>query len=696
MDNPLFLSSVKKLAEHGLSISELITAATALKNAGRNDLTIQLYNLWIQSNPLDPALYAIHFNNAASMSDAGDFQGAKAALERAIELNPDFHPAYINLGTVLERIGTVGQSVICWTTLVNRLSAITGSAIRFKLEALKQIGRVLEMNHLAPNAENVLRQSLEIDPTQADVTQHFIALRLGQCEWPVVPPIEGTERKKLMKGVGPLSMLVYADDPLLQLASAWHYNKNAVGYPSHDFKEECSKPRPARQRRRIGYVSSDLRNHAVGFVMAEMFSLHNREDFEIFAYYCGTAPKDDLHNRIKDSIEHWVDITGMDDVTAAKRIVADGIDILVDVNGYTRDARLNLFAMRPAPIIVNWLGYPGTLGTPYHHYIIADEQIIPKDHEIYYTEKVLRLPCYQPNDRKRAISPDRPTRKDVGLPEDAMVYCCFNGAQKISRFTLDRWMTILARVPDSVLWLLDGTEYSNKHVVEFAQQRGIAPERIIVAKKLSNPFHLARYPLADLFLDTSPYGAHVTASDALWMGVPILTFPGRCFAARVCSSLVHAAGIPEMICETPEEFVEQAVALGTKRKNLEKIKKKLADNKATCTLFDTNGLVQHIEKLYETMWDEFTHGKLPVPDLSNMDLYFEAGCELDHEAVEILTIKDYHGLYREKFTKWHNYSPIRPDHRLWDTASIAHAEGKQASAPVSLVKDARQLLKRKK
>jgi predicted O-linked N-acetylglucosamine transferase (SPINDLY family) len=696
MTNAVFLSAVEKIKEKQLTISMLITAAVELRNQGNIDLAIQLYSTWIQENPTDPLLYAVYFNNSASMSDIGDFQRSREALEKAIEINPDFYPAYINLGTVLERLGLAGQAVVTWTSLANRLGVITGGAIKYKLEALKQIGRVLEMNQLAPNAEIVLKQSLEIDPRQIDVAQHFIALRLGQCETPVVPTWEGADRKTLMRGMGPLSMSIYSDDPMLQLTSGWNYNKQSIGYPPVDLREECSKPRPPKQRRRIGYVSSDLRYHAVGFIIGELFEVHNRKDFEIFAYYCGTAPKDDLHDRIKSSVEHWVDITGMDDVTAARRIVDDGIDILVDINGYTRDARTKMFSMRPAPIIVNWLGYPGSLGTPYHNYIVADDAIIPKEYEKYYSEKVLRLPCYQPNDRKRVIAPTKPTRADAKLPEDVMVYCCFNGAQKISQFTLERWMTILTRVPDSVLWLLDGTEFSNKNIVEYANKRGIASERIIFATKLTNPNHLARYPLADLFLDTTPYGAHVTASDALWMGVPILTFPGRCFASRVCGSLVKSAGLPELICDGPDDYIEKAVQLGNNRKKIAQMKKHLAKERDSCVLFDTDLLVKSMEKLYKKMWDEYSAGKLPIPDLSNLDSYFDVGCEINHEAVEVLTIDDYDSIYQDKFSYWHKYSPIRADNRLWTATDIANAESKKPAIKVNLVKNTASVMSKKK
>src|SRR4029079_11394097 len=228
----------------------------------------------------------------------------------------------------------------------------------------------------------------------------------------------------------------------------------------------------------------------------------------------------------------------------------------------------------------------------------------------------VRLPCYQPNDRKRVIAAKRPTRAEAGLPEGAFVFSSFNGMQKLTARVYQRWTTILGRVPGSVLWLLSGTADTNERVRKIAAERGIAPERIIFADKMANPDYLARYPLADLFLDSFPYGAHTTASDAMWMGVPILTVPGRSFASRVCADLVRAAGIGEMECATPESYVERAVEFGNDRSKLAPIKAKLVAGRDTCLLFDTPKLVRHLEDIYRQMWSDLIRGAVPVPDLS--------------------------------------------------------------------------------
>lgn len=673
MGSETFLSLVKKLTEQHMPVGELIGAAEMLKASGEGAQVPQLYALWIKCNPTDPLLHVALFNYAVMQSDGGDLEGARASLERAIELNPDFAPAYINIGNVMERSGKAGDAITQWTALANRMPSVTGQAVNYKLTALKQIGRVLESHKFLPNAEKVLRQSLEIDPKQQDVLQHYVALRLAQCEWPVVQPWDQVDRKLQIKGTGPLSMAVYTDDPVLQLASGWNYCKNFITWPKQDYSAQHKKASERKGRRRIGYVSSDLRNHAVGFIMAEVFGLHDREKYEIFAYYCGVAGEDALKDRIKGTVDHWLDINSMSDDEVARRMIDDGIDILVDVNGYTKDARTKVFGLRPAPIIVNWLGFPGTMASPYHHYIVADNYIIPPEHEKYFSEKVVRLPCYQPNDRKRAVSPNTPTRADVGLPEHGFVFCSFNGVQKISRHTFDRWMEILKGVENSVLWLLDGGDGVNDRLRQHAKDRGVDPSRLVFADKKGNPDHLARYPLADLFLDTVPYGAHVTASDALWMGVPILTFSGRGFAARVCGSLVTAAGLPEMVCSGPEEFVIRAIELGKNKEEIRRLKKKLAENRDKCLLFDTPGLIKHLEKAYDAMWEDYRKDRLPRPNLTNIDVYLDAGCEHDHDAEEMLRKQDYEAWYKAQLAQLHRYHPLPEDGRLWTAADIKAA-----------------------
>lgn len=684
MPENTFLTALQTITAGGVTLGDLLNMASGLTEAEQPALARQLYKVWIKFNPDHPQLYVANFNCSGLDTQLGDEAAAIEGLNAAIAQNPDFMPAYINLGGALDRTGRPDQAIETWKSALARSLPVTGEAVGYAITTLKQIVRVLSDNHRSAAAEIAVRQCLDLNPQQRDVVEQFIALRLAQCSWPVVAPWGQVDRKTLMNGIHPLSVGVYTDDPLLQLAAADRYVKSAVDHLVESEIDRRDAQIDLRNRRmRVGYVSSDLRDHAIGYLMAEVFELHHKSDVEVFAYYCGPPSTSPLNARIKSAVEHWTDIRGMSDDQAARQIAADGIDILVDVNGHTRDARLGVFARRPAPIQVNWLGFPGSMGSPFHQYIISDEWIIPPGSEFYYSERVARLPCYQSNDRKRIIAPERPTRAEVGLPEDAFVFCCFNGTHKVSRFTFMRWLEILKRVPGSVLWLLDNSVETNAHLGDMAEQNGVDRARLVFAPKIQNAMHLARYPLADLFLDTAPYGAHTTASDALWMAVPVLTLSGRSFPSRVCGSLVRAAGLPELVCDRPEDYVERAVALGNDRATVKAYKARLAAGRDTCLLFDTEKLVGALEALYQGMCAEHQRGATPRPDLAGLDAYLAVGIEHDHEAEEMLAVADYHGFYRTQLARKHLMRPVPPDSRLW-TAEVIAAVEKPAFAPVEL------------
>ena len=649
-----------------MTLAALVAEAQRLATAGDRAAAGRLYAGWIAAHPADPQLYIARFNHACLQSEMGEAEAARESLQACLALNPDFLPASINLGGLLERAGQVPQAIEQWQGVAQRVVAVTGAAIAYKLTALKQIARVLSEHHKPALAEATLRQCLELQPEQRDVIEQFMALRLVQCAWPVLPPGDAAERRRLLRGTSPLSMLAYTDDPWLHLSLAHHYARCLVD-ETRELSRHDRRDMPIAlegRRLRIGYVSSDLRDHAIGTLMAEVFELHDRKRVEVTAYYCGPPSGAPLQARIKAAVEHWVDIRDLDDDAAAARIAADGIDILVDVNGYTRDARTALFARRAAPVQVNWLGYPGTLGTPWHHYIIADSWIIPREAEAHYSERVLRLPCYQPNDRKRVIA-ETPSRASAGLPEQGFVFCCFNASQKLSRFTLERWMQILLAVPGSVLWLLDSGEEMRANLRAFAAARGVAEGRLVFAPKIHNPEHLARYRLADLFLDSVPYGAHTTASDALWLGVPVLTLSGRGFASRVCGSLVRAAGLPEMVCDTPDDYVRRAIALAGDPAELARHRATLAAQRGRCDLFNMEKLVKRLEALFHQAARAHQAGRTPEPRLDNLDAYLEIGTSLDHEAEEMLALADLDGLYRARLARRHAVRPMPADGRLW-------------------------------
>ncbi len=659
--------AVAKAVNRSLPAAELFAAAERLKALQDQQAVTQLYKSWIAYNSADPLLFAVYFNYGVSLNEVADKPGAINALRESIRLKPDFYPPYINLGRVLEDIAQLTAAVELWMDGANRLSTVSGENLTHRNTLLQQIGRVLEGAGDPEGAESALKQSLDLNAAQGDVVQHFVSLRQGQCKWPVIEGWDRVARKDLISGIAPLSLASLTDDPLLQLAKAFRYNQKFIGIPEFARRKPpvTKVARRGKRKLKIGYLSSDLRDHAVGFAMTDVMESHDRSAFEISAYYCGIPKQDLTQQRIRTAVDHWTDINGISDDATAQKISDDGIDILIDLNGYTKFARTKVFALRPAPIAVNWFGFPGTMGSPYHHYIIADPFVIPKDSELYYSESVVRLPCYQPNDRKRVVSPKKPERADEGLPEDAIVYCSLNGTQKITPIVFDRWLTILSHVPGSVLWLLTGNPATNARLRQRAVDRGVEPGRVIFAEKMANPDHLARYPLADLFLDSLPYGAHTTAADSLWMGVPILTMSGRSFASRVCGSVVTAAGLGDMVCDTPDAYMLRAIELGRDRTKLAAIRQRLVSGRDTCLLFDTPKLVSELETLYRRMWQDLEQGKRPVPKLDNLDTYHDIGLGMPIETMELLSNEAYVSLYREKMSELHDFSPVRTDSRIW-------------------------------
>lgn len=665
MSDQSFVIALQKITGPGLPLNELINATQALTQTGQPDQARQLYQVWLAMNAAHPLAFIAHFNCSTLQGQLGDPIAAEASLQAALKANPDFAPAHINLGSAMERRGAAKEAVEQWKAGLERLGTVTGDAIDYKITLLKQISRVMSDNQQHDGAEGVLVQALDLNPQQRDVLEQYAAARLAQCKWPIADVSPKISRQDFLKRFHPLSACAYADDPLFQLGLADHYVDALTQTPGSPGSDRRDAAIPTSRRLRIGYVSSDLRAHAVGYLMANLFEAHNAANIEVFVYYCGIPATDEINQRIKSAVEHWTDIRAMSDDDAAAAIAKDEIDILVDVNGHTRDARLGVFAHRPAPVIVNWLGYPGTMGSPFHHYIVADSWVIPEDFEQYYSERVLRLPCYQPNDRKRQVHPQTPTRASAGLPEDAFVFCCFNAAHKITSFAFDRWMEILRQTPGSVLWLLDYNSETNARMRAAAEARGVSGERLVFAQKIANAYHLARYPLADLFLDTIPYGAHTTASDALWMGVPVLTLSGRCFAARVCGSLVRAAGVPELICDSPAHYVARAIQLAADRVSLAEIRQRLLAGRETCALFDIDGLARKLEGLYAQMAAEYRAGALPQPNLANLPAYLDVGASFDHDAREIGLMPDYHAHYLSELALRHRRKPLIADGRLW-------------------------------
>jgi len=385
--------------------------------------------------------------------------------------------------------------------------------------------------------------------------------------------------------------------------------------------DECPPaPRPlwrgeryAHDRIRVAYVSADFHEHAVPRLMAGLLERHDRQRFEVTALSLGPDQRDAMRSRLVAAADRFLDVRDRDDRAVAALMRELEIDIAVDLQGYTRGCRPGIFAHRAVPVQVNWLGYPGTMGAGYMDYILADRHVVPPDRDAHYAEKVVRLPdCYQVNDADRRVAGDAPPRSALGLPEDGFVFCCFNNNYKIAPRVFDVWMRLLLAVDRSVLWLLEDNATAAANLRREAARRGVDAARIVFAPRARMEDHLARQRRADLFLDTRPYNAHVTASDALWVGVPLVTCPGDTFAGRVAASLLHAAGLPELVAGSWEEYERLARTLATDRDRLASLRGRLARDRATCPLFDTDRFRRHIESAYGTLHERAQRGEPPA------------------------------------------------------------------------------------
>ena len=441
-----------------------------------------------------------------------------------------------------------------------------------------------------------------------DATTEWFYARKRMCDWADYRKDEAKARTAVGKQA--FALLALDSSPAEQLDCA-RRAAAALAVPKSLMFPRL-RPKPGG-RIRIGYVSANFRPHAGAFLIAGLIEQHDRQDFEIVGYAASPDDGSQMRARLASSFDRFVDISGTTDRDAARRVHAEGIDILVDLNGFTQRARTAILAYRPAPIQVNYLGYPATTGADFIDYILVDPFVVPVDQQPFFSERLVHLPdCYQCNDDKRPISDHTPSRAECGLPENGFVFCCFNNTYKITPDFFDIWMRLLDAVSGSVLWLMDDNFWEKANLAREAAARGIAPERIVFAPKLPPPDHLARHRLADLFLDTLPYNAHTTASDALWAGLPLVTCAGTTFAGRVAGSLLRAIGLPELVTCSLEEYEALALRLSRDGDLLAALRARLARNKWTHPLFDTERFARNIEVAYRRMWERSRAGRPPA------------------------------------------------------------------------------------
>jgi len=411
----------------------------------------------------------------------------------------------------------------------------------------------------------------------------------------------------------PFAHVTLQDDPADQLKAARMLARHLAAQ-ARPFAPRRSDWRPDGGRRlRVGYLSSDFHEHATCILMAEMLEHHDRERFEVSLYSHGRDDQSAMRRRIEAACEHFVDLRGQSDGDIARRIRDDGCDLLIDLKGYTRDHRVGVLAWRPAPVTATFLGFPGSTGADYVDYLIGDPVVTPLDHAPFYSEQLAQMPvCYQPNDRQRAL-PAPPSRAAAGLPEDALVLAGFNQPYKISAQVFDVWCVLLDALPQAVLWLLEWNEQSRENLEREARARGIEPGRIVWAPRQRPADHMARMRLADLFLDTWPCNAHTTASDALWAGVPVVTWAGRTFASRVAASLNHAVGLGALACDDIEHYARTVVELAHDPERRAQLRAHLVDARQHSPLFDSLRFTRDFEALLLRMMRRHADGLAPAP-----------------------------------------------------------------------------------
>lgn len=578
-----------------LTIVDLFNATQSLTQARCPNLAVQLYRQWIE-NTKSPLAYAVLFNLGSTLSGINDNKSAESAYRIAITQNPNFIPSYLNLGLLLENSDRVEEALSLWREILALADLSQSYDKSHFVEVLNNLGRLLEIRKDFPEAEAMFTRSLQHDSSQVGVLTHWIHIRQKQCKWPVYSNTFGIVNKDLIEATSAVAMLSATDDPALQLAAAKKFVKEKVSAPEHTLANLNGY---GHNKLRIGYLSSNFNIHAVSLLTVEIYELHDRKRVEVYGFCWSGEDVTSYRNRIASAVDYYIRIADMSDDEAAKCIRAHEIDILVDLQGLTSGARPNILSARPAPIQISYLGFPGTTGLPCNDYVIADKFVLPPELTTSFSEKPLYMPnSFQVSDRGRLVGA-RPTRAECGLPENAFVFCSFNNNFKFTPEVFGAWMRILAQAPDSVLWLLSDNPWAEENLFTSADAFGIRRERLIFAGRVAPPDYLARYQVADLFLDTFPFNAGTTANDALWMGLPLLTYTGRSFASRMAGSLLKAVDLPELITYSLNDYENKAVELAKHPEQIAAMKQKLADNRMSCALFDTPRFVRDLEAVYE-------------------------------------------------------------------------------------------------
>lgn len=582
----------------------LLGKGNVFENLNRYDEALALYK---KSLSIKPSLAEAWLGCGNVFLDLRRYGESLAAFDKGIEIKPDLHEAWLGRGHVFYHLMRYDEALSAYDKAL---------AIKDDLENV-WLGRGNVFYDLKRYAEALAAydRAFVLKPDLISVEGARLFSKMNLCDWDQIE-FESDHLISSIRNNKP------AAPPwvLLGISSSredqYNYAKGWIEeqYPSAHKVRSDGKPH-RHDKLRIAYVSSDLREHPVAYLAAGVFEMHDRSKFEVTAVSIGPDDQSPMRRRLVRSFDRFIDANALRNDQVAQEIKDAEIDIVIDLNGLTQNARTDIFAGRPAPIQVNWLGYAGTMGAGFIDYIIGDPTLIPLSHQNDYAEKIVHLPHnYMPHDDAGRLISSRPvTRDEAGLPENGFVFCCFNNSYKLNPGVFRRWMALLRAVEGSVLWLSEPAALAVSNLRKEASSAGINPDRLIFAKRVASPAdHLARHRLADLFLDTLPYNAHTTASDALWAGLPVLTQIGETFAGRVAASLLMAIGLPELVAETSEQYERIAIDLATQQEKLPGIKRKLAANRAAGPLFNTGLFTRHLEAAYVAMIDRHHAGLAPA------------------------------------------------------------------------------------
>jgi len=606
--------ALAQLGRHGEALAALDKALAArpgdgqlLSNRGnvlralkRPDEALRCFDAVLAQAPDDPETLC---NRGAALDELNRAAEAIASYDRALAARPDMAEAHFSRGNALRRLEKFADAVASY----DRALALRPGYF----EALHARGAALERLFRYREAIASYEQALALSPGNQFTLAACAYCALSINDWEQAFRLKARLEIEIEKGAGgidPFLFVAFGDSPAAQLARTRRH--------SAELSADIPPPRPRRTstgKIRIAYLSSDFRMHATSHLIARVLELHDRERFEVTGVALTPDDGSAMRTRIAKAFDRLIDVHAATDADAAGQLAALGLDICIDINGYTANNRTGILAHRPAPVQVAYLGYPGTMGARFIDYVVGDRFVTPFDEQKFFAEHIIQLPdCYQPNDATREIVAQTPSRAHAGLPDRGFVFCCFNNNFKIVPPVFDSWMRLLRAVDGSVLWLLLGNEAAQENLRGAAQTRGIDPARLVFAGRAPLADHLARHRLADLFLDTLPYNAHTTGSDALWAGLPMVTCTGDAFAGRVGASLLHAVGLPELVTRTSEDYEALALRLARDPALLAQIRGKLSANRLTQPLFDSARMTRHLERAYATMCERHRRGEPPA------------------------------------------------------------------------------------